>query len=83
MKSIICFNINGDLKPFAKLIESNIQIIIALIELDGEHLTVHKKRNSDNFMFTYSDKNKLPRTWDESRIELARKLVSCQVDKVG
>ena len=72
MKSIVYFDIEGAKKPFAKIVDTNTQVIFALVALGGEHLTVHSQNASDRLLFTDSDKSKIPGIWDRERVELAR-----------
>ena len=73
-KSILCVDRNGHLKPLIKIIDSKNQVICSLIARGGDHLTIHSQADSENLLFTYSSKNKVPSTWDPMRVELARKL---------
>lgn len=48
------------------------QVICAFIARDGEHLTVHRQKDSDDLLFTFYSKNKVPSTWDPEKVEIAR-----------
>ncbi len=73
MKSVLYFNVDGAVKPFAKIVDCKNQVIFSPIALDADHMTIHKKSGSDGYVFTYSDKNKNKETWDGARVELAKK----------
>ena len=73
-KTIVYIDVSGSLKPFAKIVDMNMQVICALIARDGEHLTVHRQKDSDDLLFTFYSKNKVPSTWDPMKVDIARKL---------
>jgi hypothetical protein len=72
--TIIYLDFSGKHKPFAKIVDTQSQVICALIARDGEHLTIHKQKIPDNLLFTFYSKNKVPSTWDPMKVELARSL---------
>lgn len=73
MKSVLYIDVKGNKKPFAKIIDSKNQVILSLVAIDGDHMTIHKTYNESGYVFTYSDKNKVERTWDSAKVELAKK----------
>lgn len=73
-KTIIYFDFSGIHKAFAKIIDTKLQVICAFIARDGEHLTVHKQKDTENVLFTFYSKNKVPSTWDPEKVALARAL---------
>ena len=73
-KTIVYIDFSGAHKPFAKIVDRKTQVICALIARDGEHLTVHRQKDSDDLLFTFYSKNKVPSTWDPMKVELAKKL---------
>ena len=48
--TIVILDFSGKHKPFAKIVDTKSQIICALIARDGEHLTIHKQKISDNLL---------------------------------
>ena len=73
MKSVLYIEIDGNKKPFAKIIDSNYQVIFSLLAIKSDHMTIHKKKDGSGCVFTYSDNNKAERLWDDARVELAKK----------
>lgn len=71
---IVYVEISGAQKPLAKIVDMNSQVICALIARDGEHLTVHRQKDSDDLLFTFNAKNKVPSTCDPMTVEIARGL---------
>ena len=75
MKNIIVYvEISGSHKPLAKIVDMSSQVICALVARNGEHLTVHSQKDSDDLLFTFYSKNKVPSTWDPMKVEVARRL---------
>ncbi|MDZ7699903.1 MAG: hypothetical protein U5R49_24250 [Deltaproteobacteria bacterium] len=73
-KTIVYIEISGSHKPLLKIVDTDSQVICVLIARDGEHLTVHRQKDSDDLLFTFYSKNKVPSTWDPEKVEIARGL---------
>lgn len=74
VKSVLYIEVDGSKNPFAKIIDIvGDQVIFSPLAIKSDHMTVHKKKDSGGYVFTYSDNNKTERVWDKSRVELAHK----------
>ena len=73
VKSVLYIDIEGSRKPFAKIIDEKSQVIFSPVAVSTDHMTIHKKKDGSGYVFTYSDNDKSERSWDDERVELARK----------
>lgn len=73
VKTVLYIEIDSNKHPFAKIVDTDNQVIFSPLAIKSDHLTVHKKNDGSGYVFTYSDNNKIERVWDNARVELAKK----------
>lgn len=71
MESIIYFRHKKIEKPVIKVIDTQKQVVLAFMPLNGEHLTLHPKTDG-SILRTHIGKNKPESTWDDKRVEAAK-----------
>jgi hypothetical protein len=70
--TLVCVNYLGRECAMAKVIDMQHQVIISLLERDGDHVTLHSQRDEPNILMTYHSKNKPSTKSDPIKVELAK-----------
>ncbi len=71
--TLICVNYLGRECAVVKVIDMKHQLIISLLERDGDHVTLHSQRDEPNILMTYHSKNKPPTKSDPIKVDLAKR----------
>lgn len=83
LETIIYFNWNGFEKPVVKVVDNGWdQVVLNFLSYKQEHLTLHLQEDA-TILRNHWDKDKPKRSWDDERVEVARKLGYANPEKHG
>jgi hypothetical protein len=72
-ETMVFFRHGGVEWPVLKVMESADQVVIVIRSGPNEHMTLHRQDDGTT-LFTHWSEDKPPGTWDETTVEVARKL---------
>src|SRR6266511_2867514 len=72
--TLLCLNYRDEVRPFAKLVETDRRVVFAFLTDDGFHLSLHRKPSETQTHIEYSSRQPRGSVWDSARIGIAQKL---------
>ena len=71
--TLLCLSYRADVRPFAKLAETDRRVIFAFLTEDAFHLSLHRKPDETETHIEYSSRHALGSVWDSARIGIMQK----------
>jgi len=71
--TLFCLNYRADVRPFAKLTETDRRVIFAFLTDDAFHLSLHRKPDETETHIEYSSQHARGSVWDSARIGMMQK----------
>jgi hypothetical protein len=69
----LCLNYRADVRPFAKVAETERRVIVAFLTDLGFHLSLHRKPDQTETHIEYSSRHARGSAWDSARIGIMQK----------
>jgi len=82
MKLLVYFKYKKIEKPIVKVIDTKNQVVLAFINSNGEHITLHL-RDDGSILRNHYNKNKPISIWDNERINIAKEIGYNNPEKHG